>query len=87
MLRKTPEHGFGSGSPKPGVSAASLLITLSAFMTLCAKKAGRVSRKLKTKTKSFSRNNRTGIIDFDGVSHSTKGAHNDVKQQSDHVHA
>ncbi|GMY15383.1 Transmembrane protein [Fagus crenata] len=55
MLRKTPEHGFGSGSPKPGVSAASLLITLSAFMTLCAKKAGRVSRKLKTKTKSFSR--------------------------------
>ena len=53
MFLKAPEHG---GSCTPRVSShGSLFISVSAFMALCAKKAGRVSRKLKPKSGSFNR--------------------------------
>ncbi|KAG2667304.1 hypothetical protein I3843_15G105300 [Carya illinoinensis] len=45
-MLKTPEHSSGSSKPKP----ASLFISMSTFMALCAERAGRVSRKLKAKT-------------------------------------
>ncbi|KAM3703289.1 hypothetical protein ACJW31_04G084900 [Castanea mollissima] len=53
MFLKAPEHG-GSGAPRVS-SQSSLFISVSAFMALCAKKAGRVSRKLKHKSGSFNR--------------------------------
>lgn len=53
MFLKAPEHG-GSCTPKVS-SQGSLFISVSAFMALCAKKAGRVSRKLKPKSGSFNR--------------------------------
>ncbi|KAB1212676.1 hypothetical protein CJ030_MR5G009718 [Morella rubra] len=49
MAIKTPEHG--SSKPLP----STLFISMSAFMALCAEKAGRVSRKLKAKTRKSSK--------------------------------
>ncbi|KAE8124994.1 hypothetical protein FH972_019832 [Carpinus fangiana] len=45
VVLKTPEHGCGSAK----LTSAGLFISMSAFMALCAKKAGRISRKLKPK--------------------------------------
>ncbi|XP_062160073.1 uncharacterized protein LOC133867351 [Alnus glutinosa] len=49
VLLKTPQHGSGSSSK---LTSAGLFISMSAFMALCAKKAGRLSRKLKPKPMS-----------------------------------
>ncbi|KAG6625252.1 hypothetical protein I3843_16G079700 [Carya illinoinensis] len=49
MFRKTPEHGSSGLSKKKQKPAASLLISMSTFMALCAERADLVSRKIKAK--------------------------------------
>ncbi|KAG6625251.1 uncharacterized protein LOC122298925 [Carya illinoinensis] len=49
MFCKTPEHGSSGLSKKKQKTAASLLISMSNFMAICAERADLVSRKIKAK--------------------------------------